>query len=119
MKYSQPINSQNFIAKDYSKNILFNREDFGNDGHILQTVTIPPLTKQREHFHNIQTEVFYILEGFCEIYINGTKYDAKPGDAIICSPGDKHYLWNKSDNNFKLVVFKINIPSDDDTVWSE
>jgi len=104
---------------DYTKKIILSREDFGNDGHLLQEVIIPPHTKQRKHKHLIQTEIFYIEEGECEIYINGKKFDAIAGDAFICEPGDEHWLWNKSDSDFTLIVFKIKKPEDDDTEWIE
>ena len=44
---------------------------------------------------------------------------AKLGDAFICEPGDKHYFWNKTDKEFKLVVFKVDYPEIDDTVSEE
>lgn len=32
------------------------------------------------------------------------------GDALIDSPGDVHNLWNKTKEEFRLVVLKINLP---------
>jgi len=71
------------------------------------------------HSHNKQTEVFYTLQGECSIFIDGKEYIAKPGDAFICNPEDKHNLWNRSNKDFKLVVFKINLPEGNDTIWEE
>lgn len=118
MKYKTSTESKVLVKKDYSKRIIFSLEDFNAKGHLLQVVTIPALTKQRMHFHHKQTEVFYILDGETVININGKDYLAKAGDAFICEPGDKHFLWNKTDKEFKLVVFKINMSEDtDDTDW--
>lgn len=119
MKYFSHNGGEFDRKSDYAKKILFTLQDFGNDGHLLQEVIIPPNTKQRKHRHEKQTEVFYIISGSCEIYIDEEKFDACAGDAFICEPGDEHWLWNKSDKEFKLVVFKINKPEDDDTVWGE
>lgn len=119
MKYKSSQEGSFDHKPDYSKKIILSLVDFDNDGHLLQEVIIPPNTKQRKHKHFIQTEVFYILEGRCEIYINDKKYDASAGDAFVCEPGDEHWLWNKSDKEFKLIVFKINKPDDDDTEWLE
>ena len=119
MKYKKNGTSEEIVKKDYKKSIIFDLADFGYDGHLLQTVTIPSKTKQREHYHDIQTEVFYILEGRCHIFINDKEYVATPGDSFICSPGDKHNLWNKTNKDFKLVVFKINLPNKEDSHWSE
>lgn len=108
------------IKKDYSKKILFSPTDFKEPGHQLQIVIIPPHTKQRLHTHAIQTEVYYILEGECLIVINTQEFFARPGDVFMTHPGDIHNLWNKSDNEFKLIVFKINYPlNDEDTTWRE
>jgi quercetin dioxygenase-like cupin family protein len=105
--------------KDYSKEIIFSTEDFEEEGHLLQVVTIPPRTKQRLHLHREQTEVFYVLEGRGIISISGSEFLAGTGDAFICSPADTHSLWNQSDEDFKVLVFKINKPEKDDTAWLE
>lgn len=41
------------------------------------------------HEHDF-TELTYILSGKGKYYINGTVYDVKAGDVIICNPGIKH-----------------------------
>jgi quercetin dioxygenase-like cupin family protein len=117
MKHFQAGKGSVVKKEDYSKEIIFDQTDLPGKGHLLQVVTIPPQTKQRVHYHDSETEVFYILEGECLIYINDQEFLAKPGDAFVCSPGDKHNLWNKTDKNFKLAVFKINLPEQDDTHW--
>lgn len=121
MKYRSIGSAQEIIKKDYSKEILFTKEDFENNGHLLQIVTIPPHTKQRAHVHRTQTEVFYILEGEASIFMNSKEFISHSGDSFICEPGDKHFLWNKTGTIFKLVVFKINYPnnSEEDTEWVE
>src|SRR5690348_11651459 len=120
MRYKTNKDGEVIIKKDYSKKVLFSLADFDEKGHLLQTVTIPPQTKQRLHKHFKQTEVYYILEGESSIFINGQEFLASVGDAFIASPGDTHQLWNKSGKPFKLVVFKINLPeNDEDTQWLE
>ncbi|MFA5136189.1 MAG: cupin domain-containing protein [Patescibacteria group bacterium] len=120
MKYIQSNKAKEIIKKDYEKKIIFSPDDFQQKGHLLQIVSIPPRTEQRLHSHSKQTEVFYILEGNATITINGTGFEAKPGDAFICSPTDIHNVWNKNEMKFKLLVFKISLPeNDDDTKWQE
>jgi quercetin dioxygenase-like cupin family protein len=120
MKYKSSTEGSIDTKQDYSKRIIFSGADFLEKGHVLQVVTIPPRTKQRKHVHAVQTEVFYILEGETTININDRDYCAKPGDAFICEPEDTHFLWNKTDKEFKLVVFKIHKDErSDDTEWIE
>jgi quercetin dioxygenase-like cupin family protein len=55
-----------------------------------------------------------------KITINDVDRLATPGDAFICSPGDVHSVWNKTDREFRLVVFKINLPErGEDSYWHE
>lgn len=120
MKYRSSTEGEEIARKDYSKKIIFSPEDFDEKGHLLQVVTIPASTRQRMHVHQVQTEVFYILEGEATITINAVEYLARPGDAFICSPGDVHNVWNKTDQDFRLVVFKINLPEQgEDSRWLE
>jgi mannose-6-phosphate isomerase-like protein (cupin superfamily) len=119
MKYKPADSGEIVQEKDYSKTIIFSGDDFAEEGHLLQVVTVPPQTKQRLHLHEQQTEVFYVLEGQAVIEIGGEEFLAQAGDAFICSPEDRHRLWNQSDREFRLVVFKINKPQADDSVWLE
>ncbi len=119
MKYRAAGSGEIVQEQDYSKIIIFSGEDFEAPGHLLQVVTVPPRTRQRLHLHREQTEVFYVLEGRALIEIGGEQYTVQPGDALICSPGDQHSLWNQSDYDFRLVVFKIDRPEGEDVVWIE
>lgn len=119
MKLKRSTDGSTETKSDYSKRIIFNQKDFPEPGHLLQVVTIPPNTRQRNHTHGVQTEIFYILEGNATLTINGKAYVAYPGDAFICEPGDQHSFHNETGSEFRLVVFKINKDeSSEDTVWS-
>ena len=121
MKYKKAADSQEIIKKDYSKKIIFSLDDFAKyPGNMLQTVTIPPHTTQRKHFHMKQTEVAYIISGNATYFVNDTPHEMTVGDVIVDEPNESHYITNNSDENFVILVFKINMPSDsDDTTWQE
>lgn len=120
MVYKNPNSISEDIRQDYSKKILLTRDDFNHDGHLLQIVTIPGNTKQRNHVHMQQTEVFYITSGNPTVVINGTEYDTTAGDSFICSPGDEHYIHTRTDAAAKILVFKTNYPEEgEDTNWIE
>lgn len=123
MKYKSSEEGKVVQRQTHSKKILLGLDDFKEKGHLLQIVTIPPRDlsiKERFHYHNVQTEVYYVLEGVAEVFLNEEKFDAKPGDAFILEPGEKHHIMNRSEQDFKIAVFKINLPEDsDDTVYVE
>jgi len=119
MKYKPAGSGETVEEEDYTKTIIFCGGDFEEPGHLLQVVTVPARTRQRLHFHREQTEVFYVLEGHAVMDLAGQEFLARPGDAFICDPGDRHSLWNRSDEDFRLVVFKIRFPEENDAVWCE
>jgi quercetin dioxygenase-like cupin family protein len=121
MLFKKSIDGQTAQKKDYSKTLLLSLDELGKyPGHAIQTVTIPPHTKQRKHMHHIQTEVAYILSGHATYYVNDIPHEMSPGDIIVDEPKESHFIDNNSDENFALVVFKINMPKNsDDTTWLE
>lgn len=82
-------------------------------------VVLKPGQDFQNHYHTICEEIFYILEGEIDFYINNEKIDTKPGDMIQCSPKDSHYLINNSNENFKAVFIKSPHISEKDSVVIE
>jgi quercetin dioxygenase-like cupin family protein/N-acetylglutamate synthase-like GNAT family acetyltransferase len=117
MKYKARSNGRNVEREDYSKLLIFDRSDFERGDHELQIVTVPPRTAVRPHSHTARTEVFYVLDGEADLTIGNEKQQARPGDAFICRPGERHFARNRSDSEFRLLVFKLDLPGEEDTVW--
>jgi mannose-6-phosphate isomerase-like protein (cupin superfamily) len=44
----------------------------------------------RPHYHRIQTETYYFLEGEGSMELDGKSYPVKPGLALIIRPGTRH-----------------------------
>ena len=120
MKYKKLASLEKDVRKDYVKRVIFHTDELPGEGHMVQEVTIPPETRQRAHYHRRQTEIFFILEGESDIHIDGRRISAGPGDAFVCSPGEEHFVHNRSRNPFRLLVMKIERPGDsEDSVWTE
>jgi quercetin dioxygenase-like cupin family protein len=119
MKYRREGQGEVTSRKDYTKRVIFPRESFADKAHEVQIVTVPPHTSITPHSHTRRTEVFFVLEGEASLQIGQSEHQARPGDAFVCEPGDRHYASNMTDREFRLLVFKINLASEDDTVWEE
>lgn len=64
MLFKKSTDGKTSQKKDYTKNLLLSLSDLESyPGHVVQTVTIPPHTKQRNHVHHFQTEIAYVLSG--------------------------------------------------------
>lgn len=118
MKYI-PSGSGRIVEKpDYTKQIIFEQNDFDSTGHLLQIVSNLAGKTLKAHYHTKQTEVCYILSGYSTWTINGNRFDVKPGDAIIMEPNDIHEIVNTRDTDCRVLVFKIDLPRDDSDFYS-
>jgi len=68
------------------------------------------------HYHRKQTEVFVTI-GHGRFVVDGDELDLKPGDIVVCRPGEAHST-PKAPAGFGFIVLKIDY-ADDDTVWLE
>ncbi|GAK13988.1 cupin domain-containing protein [Geomicrobium sp. JCM 19039] len=69
-------------------------------------VVLKPSQEFQNHYHTTCEEIFYILEGEIDFYINNKRVPVKEGDLIQCAKGDSHYLINTSSNDFKAMFIK-------------
>ncbi len=82
----------------------------------LGVVVLKPGQDFPNHYHTVCEEIFYILEGEIDFYINDEIVSAKPGDMIQCSPKDTHYLINTSTKDFKAIFIKSPHIGENDSV---
>ena len=58
------------------------------------------------HHHEEVEEIFYTLDGICEIYIDSEKYTLRPGDLVQVPPRSDHYLRNTGNKAWTGVFVK-------------
>ena len=56
-----------------------------------------------KHYHNEETEYYYVLSGQGEYDDNGNVITLKPGDISTCGGGQYHSVINQSDEPFVFV----------------
>ncbi len=105
-----------WIKRDgYKKRILAGEEELGRT-NLVQIVKIGPGQEVKPHYHDQQTELFYILKGRALLFIAGEEFNAKTGDTYVCRPKDTHYVKNNGTEDFELIVFKTNW-KEGDSYW--
>ena len=103
--------------RGYEKKVLFDEDELEQKGCRVQMNRMKPHTSIAPHFHERVTEVYHVLEGEGIIFISGTDYLLRPGDTLICRPGEVHGARNESDGVFRFIVFKTN-SEDGDMHWT-
>jgi mannose-6-phosphate isomerase-like protein (cupin superfamily) len=69
-------------------------------------VVLKPGQDFPNHYHTTCEEVFYVLEGEIDYYIDSVRVPVKAGDMLQVAPGESHYLINQSEQIFKAVFIK-------------
>ena len=69
-------------------------------------ILLKPGDRLGGHFHHEVEETFYFLDGTAKIYVDGTEYEAKQGDAFRLVAPEKHDIYNDSDSSVKMVFIK-------------
>ena len=71
----------------------------------------PPLTY---HYHDEQTEVFYVLEGTLHVETPQEEFLVGADEAFVAEPESPHRAYNPEDADASVRVLAIGAPSVDD-----
>ena len=116
MKFIQLQDREPVQAKGYTKHILLDAEDLQSNGARVQIVTIQPGDTIADHYHRTTREFYIVLQGRCQLTVNGETVVLRRDDMLLMEPGDTHKLVNHGTIPFVLLVFKTN--AEKDTFWA-
>ncbi len=81
------------------------------------TVTYAPGAIGGEHHHKSESFI-YVIEGDCEIRINGTPHRIGKETMVYLDPGDKHYIKNVGKTN--MIMLEAFAPqADAASIWTD
>ncbi len=102
--------------KGYSKKVYLSEDELKTKGAHVQEIKIKPREVAKNHYHKVQTEIFYFLNNNGYFVVNGEKISVKTGDIIVIEPNDMHEVVNNSDDDFLYMAFKLNY-NEQDSYW--
>lgn len=75
--------------------------------------TMPPNTREKNHYHRLSQQFFYVLDGSLSIKFDDQSYQLAKGEGYHVKAGIKHQVENNSDSpvNF-LVISEPNTKND-------
>lgn len=84
------------------------RRAFLNDPDRVASLHVVEIsTEAKTHYHKRMTEIYYVLEGYGQIELDGERHQVQPGDAILIKPGCRHRAVGQ------LKVLNVPIPAFD------
>lgn len=60
------------------------------------------------HYHNIETEIYFVLQGTGTVIVAGKEIQVKPGSIVVTQPGNAHFT--VPSENHDLVMAVVNNP---------
>ena len=106
------MSQQNWIVGDsYQKRIL--DDSLKGKINLIQDVIVKPHGIIPAHTHRQTDEIFYVTENQATMMVNDKQFTVKPGDFIYVDRNENHGFNNDSDQEFKMIVFKINFAKAD------
>ena len=108
----QRINHNNWIkGKSYQKRILI--ENLKKKINLIEDVIIIPKGEIPCHSHEFTDEIFYITENSAIMIVNNKEFEVKTGDMVYVDKNESHGFRNETDEEFKMIMFKINFQKGD------
>jgi mannose-6-phosphate isomerase-like protein (cupin superfamily) len=66
---------------------------------------MPPDTAEQLHYHEISSQVFFILKGRATFVIDGVESVLKPEQGIEIKPGQQHFIANKERSDLEFILY--------------
>lgn len=66
--------------------------------------TMPPMTKEKLHYHARAQQFFYIIAGMATFEINGTVFNVSQSQGIRVEPGARHRISNNTGSALEFIV---------------
>lgn len=84
------------------------------DGRIVKMSVVSPHSATHPPHSHPEGEVFFVLEGNAEFYLNGKTATGGPYTSFYCPPNSRHGIRNVGDTVLKYLVIKKYEPAKPD-----
>ena len=109
IKYKKDItmtvveNSGNIEGR-ISKDIILTPEEMLDKALMFNVITLPSGSKIKEHSHQPDAEIYYMLEGEAIVTDNDTQAVIHAGDVVFTGNGDRHSISNNSGKDIRFLA---------------
>ena len=88
---------------------MFNRGEIGSNFQFFQDTFVPVGSSIGLHRHVDNAEVYYMLQGEGDMYIDGECFKMRPGDISVVESGHTHKLINTGNTPIRIIVVEAGL----------
>lgn len=96
---------------DAFSKMLVRPENMGSRLLDFRISSYQPSAHVATHAHQVQEQVYYVLEGQAVMELDGKRRVVRPGTTVFIPPGVEHAIYNTG--TVDLVFFVVTSPPDD------
>ena len=87
-------------------NVILNSKETAGDIYLVQGI-MPEGSEVPEHIHELEDEIFHVLEGTVELILGNETLEGNVGDIIYLPRGIKHGIKTKGTKTAKVLNYVI------------
>lgn len=76
------------------------------DGRTVKMSAVKPGFATHPPHRHPEDEIFFVLEGIAEVFLNGDRTTVRPYATFYCPPNSEHGIRNAGDGELKYLVIK-------------
>lgn len=95
----------------FLNNGLFKSEEFKSNIQFINYTILPAGSSIGNHVHGNDEEIYIILSGIGEMYLDGATYPVRAGSITVNKPFNEHGLNNTGYDIMTLLVLEVKIGS--------
>lgn len=100
----QRVENQGNIEGRIDKDIVLTPAEMLDKALMFNIINLPSGSKIKEHAHQPDAEIYYILEGEVEVTDNEEVAVLHAGDVVFTGNGDRHSIANHSGQNARFLA---------------
>ncbi|NTU46246.1 cupin domain-containing protein [Candidatus Roizmanbacteria bacterium] len=110
MKKLHTSQIQETVVHGGAKRKLLIAKDQGHSSSHLQTMNdahLEPGETFEPHAHADSEEIFYFLEGYGEMTVDGETFDITPGGVIVIEKDEQHSVKNTGEETLRFITVRV------------
>ena len=104
----ETVENQGNIEGRIVKDIILTPAEMLDKARMFNVITLPVGSRIKEHIHQPDAEIYYILEGEVEVTDNDRKEVLHAGDVVFTGNGGRHSVYNCSDREARFLACILN-----------